>query len=57
MVFKLSFDSTNQTPFELQYCSIIKYHSIISELQKYYNFKQGQVACNLEGMFRSKVFL
>jgi hypothetical protein len=26
---KLSFDYTNQTPFELQYYSIIKYHSIV----------------------------
>jgi hypothetical protein len=38
---KLSFDRTNQTPFEFQYYSIIKYHSIVSKLQKYYNSKQG----------------
>jgi hypothetical protein len=38
---KLSFDCTNQTPFEFQYYSIIKYHSIVSKLQKYYNSKQG----------------
>ena len=40
---KLSFDSTNQTPFELQYYSIIKYHSIVSKLQKYYASKQGLI--------------
>jgi hypothetical protein len=38
---KLSFDYTNQTPFELKYYSIIKYHSIVSKLQKYYDSKHG----------------
>ena len=37
---KLSFDYTNQTTFKLQYYSIIKYHSIVLKLQKYYNSKQ-----------------
>jgi len=37
---KLCFACTNQTPFEFQYYSIIKYHSIVLKLQKYYNSKQ-----------------
>jgi hypothetical protein len=41
LYLKLCFVYTNQTPFEFQYYSIIKYHSIILKLQKYYNSKQG----------------
>jgi hypothetical protein len=49
---KLSFDSTNQTLFELQYYSIIKYHSIVSKLQKYYNSKQGLSVLDIEAESR-----
>jgi hypothetical protein len=38
---KLCFACTNQTPFVFQYYSIIKYHSIVLKLQKYYVSKQG----------------
>jgi hypothetical protein len=42
---KLYFAYTNQTPFEFQYYSIIKYHSIVSKLQKYYTSKQDHIVC------------
>jgi hypothetical protein len=47
---KLCFACTNQTPFVFQYYSIIKYHSIVSKLQKYYTSKQGRrLLCENDG--------
>jgi hypothetical protein len=51
---KLCFDCTNQTPFVFQYHSIIKYHSIVSKLQKYYTSKQVLKCWQTESCYLKK---